>query len=164
MIEATTAITVFTNVFNNEEYQTRKRQLLDNPQSVHKLEDHLLLYSNKEMKYAFSFALNTEMVSSYEQLEAGYTVYQGKFSEVVRTLEGQLVDISGKAYRAMTENPNLFSAGFVNVKYIVPGMLTMTFGHQNRRVVSQRIEKAIQFKKKGKLDKDWIEKTPHPFP
>ncbi|ACA41481.1 YcaO-like family protein [Lysinibacillus sp. fkY74-1] len=164
LIEATTAITVFTNVFNNEDYQTRKRQLLMNPQSVHKLEDHLLLYSNKEMKYAFSFALNTEMVSSYEQLETGYTAYQGKFSEVVRTLEKQLVDISGKAYRATMENPNLFSAGFVNVKYVVPGMLTMTFGHQNRRVVSQRIEKAIQYKKKGKLDKNWIEKTPHPFP
>ncbi|MGE7622591.1 YcaO-like family protein [Viridibacillus sp. NPDC096237] len=164
LIEATTAITVFTNVFNNQEYQTRKRQLLKNPQSVHRLEDHLLLYSNKEMKSAFKFALDTEMVSSFEQLEAGYTTYQGKFLEVVRALEEQLVKISGKAYRATTENPNLFSAGFVNVKYIVPGMLTMTFGHQNRRVVSQRIEKAIQFKKKGKLDKNWIEKTPHPFP
>lgn len=164
LAEATTAITVFTNVFNNQEYQKRKRQLLENPQSVHKLEDHLLLYSNKEMKYAFTFALDTKIVSSYEQLEAGYTTYQGKFLEVVRALEEQLVDISGKAYRATTENPNLFSAGFVNVKYIVPGMLTMTFGHQNRRVVSQRIEKAIQFKKKGKLDKDWIGRTPHPFP
>ncbi|MFS7299624.1 hypothetical protein AB6852_13085 [Carnobacterium divergens] len=90
--------------------------------------------------------------------------YQGEFLEVVKDLEKELTRISEKVYRATTYNPNLFVAGFVNVKYIAPGMLTMTFGHQNRRVVSRRVEKAIQFKKRGTFDKVWIEETPHPFP
>lgn len=164
LIEATTAITVFTNVFDRQDYQERKKLLLKNPKAVHRLEDHLLLYSNPETRPVFLFALETELVQSYNELSSAYANYQGKFAEVVKALETQLTKVSEKAYRATTYNPNLFSAGFVNVKYIVPEMLTMTFGHQNRRVVNQRIEKAIAFKQRGTLDPAWIEQTPHPFP
>ncbi|AOA00667.1 hypothetical protein CKN73_06455 [Carnobacterium divergens] len=163
LIEATTAITVFTNVFDKQEYQERKKKLLKHPQSVHLLEDHLLLYSNPEMRKVFAFAIDTVHCTSYPQLDLSYQ-YQGEFLEVVKDLEKELTRISEKVYRATTYNPNLFVAGFVNVKYIAPGMLTMTFGHQNRRVVSRRVEKAIQFKKRGTFDKVWIEETPHPFP
>ncbi|MFD2306602.1 YcaO-like family protein [Enterococcus termitis] len=164
LIEATTAITVFTNVFDSQDYQERKKLLLKNPKAVHRLEDHLLLYSNPEMRPVFAFALETTLVQSYKELSSAYASYQGQFSEVVRALENQLMKVSEKVYRATTYNPNLFSAGFVNVKYIVPEMLTMTFGHQNRRVVNRRIEKAIAFKQRGTLDTVWIEQTPHPFP
>lgn len=130
---------------------------------MHLLEDHLLLYSNPEMRKVFAFAIDTVHCRSYPQLDLSYQ-YQGEFLEVVKDLEKELTRISEKVYRATTYNPNLFVAGFVNVKYIAPGMLTMTFGHQNRRVVSRRVEKAIQFKKRGTFDKVWIEETPHPFP
>ena len=52
---------------------------------------------------------------------------------------------------------NLNELGFVNVKYVVPKMLTMTFGHQNRRIVKSRVEKAIAYKGRGYVDTEWME-------
>ncbi|RLL42884.1 hypothetical protein D8M04_15155 [Oceanobacillus piezotolerans] len=164
LIEATTAISVFENLFKKPDYQKRKKLLLENPHSVTELEDHLLLYSNEEMKDIFSFALETPYHMNEQELENYYEDYSGRALEVLRTLEEKITNISPKTYRVAVENPNLTVSGFVNVKYIAPGMLTMTFGHQNKRVVYSRIEKAIQTKGRGRFDKDWIENIPHPFP
>lgn len=164
LIEATTAISVFTNVFKSEEAQQRKQLLLDDPTKVSKLEDHLLLYSNREAAKFLSFALETPYEMTKAELDAYYTKFDQSYSEILSYFHQILLGNSQKAYRAKTENPNLEKIGFVNVKYIVPEMLTMTFGHQNRRVVHSRIEKALKTKGRGKLDKQWIDLVPHPFP
>jgi len=164
LIEATTAISVFTHVFDRPDYLKRKKELIKKPKEVSRLEDHLLLYSNRETKKLLEFALSTQEVNSIANLENTYTNYQGTFASVVRKIEEQLADISQKAYKAVTYNPNLFRASLINVKYIVPGMLTMTFGHQNKRVVKARVMGAIDYKKKGEFDESWIQEIPHPFP
>lgn len=164
LIEATTAITVFTNVFGKEEYLKRKTYLLKDPSKVSKLEDHLLLYSNQEMKNKFKFALTTTEVKTMAEMKNSYVKFEGDFNDIVDEMEKVILSISDKAYKAVTPNLNLLLIGFTNVKYIVPGMLTMTFGHQNRRVVTERIKKAIKLKKKGSYDMEWIKNNPHPFP
>ncbi|QAS52235.1 YcaO-like family protein [Halobacillus litoralis] len=164
LIEATTAISVFENVFQNPDDQQRKKYLLDNPHLVTELEDHLLLYSNKEMKQAFTFALASPYQKTPAELETYYEHFSGSSTRIIEEWHEKIMCISPKAYRAVIQNPNLTVSGFVNVKYIVPEMLTMTFGHQNRRVVFSRIEKAIRLKERGLLDEEWIKSTPHPFP
>lgn len=164
LIEATTAITVFTNVFDKDDYLKRKAYLLKDPSKVSKLEDHLLLYSKQEMKSKFTFALETSEVKTMEEIENNYVKFEGDFNNIVDYMEKIILTISDKAYKAVTPNLNLLLIGLTNVKYIVPGMLTMTFGHQNRRVVTERIEKAIKLKKKGEYDLEWIKNNPHPFP
>ncbi len=164
LIEATTAISVFNNMFKRSDFLERKRYLLTHPHMVSELEDHLLLYSNKEMKEVLSFALNTSHSMTDKELTEYYVDYSGQSSKIIKKLQEKILEISPKAYRATIKNPNLTVTGFVNVKYIVPEMLTMTFGHQNRRVVYSRVEKAINEKKRGCLNNKWIENTPHPFP
>jgi ribosomal protein S12 methylthiotransferase accessory factor len=164
LIEATTAISVFSNLFRGEDFQQRKRMLLKDPTKVSRLEDHLLLYSNQEMKSYLEFALNTPYHTTDDELEKYYLEFNGEYTEVLEYLQGKILEISDKAYRAATENINLNELGFVNVKYVVPKMLTMTFGHQNRRIVKSRVEKAIAYKGRGYVDTEWMEKIPHPFP
>lgn len=164
LIEAITAISVFTNVFKDEEHQKRKRMLMKDPMNVNRLEDHLLLYSNKESREMLKFALETPYEVNYEDLEESFIEFDGNYEDVINHFHSILLMNSNKAFRAKTENINLNNLGFVNVKYIVPEMLTMTFGHQNRRVVKSRITKAIEFKGRGYFDEEWIRKTPHPFP
>src|SRR5690625_1523879 len=164
LIEATTAISVFENVFKKDEYQKRKYYLLENPGEVSRLEDHLLLYSNIEMRDVLSFALDTTYSAELDKMEDYYDDYTGRAAEVIERLHEQLLTISSKVYRAAVKNPNLTTTGFVNVKYIVPEILTMTFGHQHKRVVYPRLEKATRFKSRGELDINWIENNPHPFP
>lgn len=164
LIESTTAITVFNNVFNKKEYLDRKKYLLQNPCDASLLEDHLLLYSNKELRNKFDFAFNTNDIVSIKDMKNRYKKFEGNFKSVVKEMEKTILKITDKAYKSVTPNPNLSNAGFSNVKYIVPGMQTMTFGHQNKRVVYDRVFKAIALKNKGTFDLDWIENNPHPFP
>ncbi|MFJ7936228.1 YcaO-like family protein [Sporosarcina sp. NPDC096371] len=164
LIEATTAISVFANVFQKQEYKVRKKELLEDPLKVSRLEDHLLLYSNKEASEYLSFALETAYEMDFREIQQDYVHFAGNTSDVLDYFHRIVCRNSTKAYRAVTENPNLEKIGFVNVKYIVPEMLTMTFGHQNRRIVYSRIEKAIRTKGRGQLDRNWTENVPHPFP
>lgn len=164
LIEAITAISVFVNVFKKQEFQERKRMLIKEPEKVTKLEDHLLLYSNKAAEKYLKFALNTPYHTSYEELEKKFIDFNCTYKEVISHFHKVLLSNSKKVFRCRTENINLNNLGFVNVKYIVPEMLTMTFGHQNRRVVNSRILKAIRYKGRGHLDEEWIANTPHPFP
>lgn len=164
LIEATTAISVFQNVFRKQEYLERKAMLLDNPEAVSRLEDHLLLYSNREAETYLRFALNTPYQNTMEELEESYTRFSGRYEDVIGRFHEIVKGLSGKAFRAVTKNPNLDRIGFVNVKYIVPEMLTMTFGHQNRRIIRSRVEKAIRLKGRGHLDEQWLKRVPHPFP
>ncbi|MGM9919762.1 MAG: YcaO-like family protein [Bhargavaea sp.] len=164
LIEATTAISVFQNVFRKQEFLERKAMLLENPEAVSRLEDHLLLYSNREAETYLRFALDTPHEKTMEELDQSYTRFSGMYEEVIGQFHEILKGISGKVFRAVTQNPNLDRIGFVNVKYIVPEMLTMTFGHQNRRIIRSRVEKAILLKGRGHLDEEWLKRVPHPFP
>lgn len=93
------------------------------------------------MRSYLEFALNTPYHITDDELEKYYLEFNGKYTEVLEYFHGKILEISDKAYRAATENMNLNELGFVNVKYVVPKMLTMTFGHQNRRIVKSRVEK-----------------------
>ena len=164
LIEATTAISVFQNVFRTAEFRERKKMLSRQPSAVSRLEDHLLLYSNPDSAKYLEFALRTPHEMPMNELDRTYERFGGSYEEVLDEFHRILKAGSDKVFRAVTPNPNLDEIGFVNVKYIVPGMLTMTFGHQNRRIIKRRVERAIRLKGRGRLDEDWLRDVPHPFP
>ncbi|MET3574195.1 YcaO-like family protein [Bhargavaea ullalensis] len=164
LIEATTAISVFQNVFSTAEFRERKKKLSRQPDAVSRLEDHLLLFSNPESGKYLEFALGTPHELSMDELDRTYERFGGSYEEVLGEFHRILKAGSDQVFRAVTPNPNMDEIGFVNVKYIVPGMLTMTFGHQNRRIIRRRVEQAIRFKGRGRLDENWLREVPHPFP
>lgn len=171
LIECVTAIDTFQKNFEGETKQKRRKKLLNDFNEVIQLQDHLLLYSNKAMRPYLEFALNTDKVSKFTEQFTYYYKRQDLLEK--KTLKEMLDNIVEKILKyhedilvADTTNPNIIKAGLSNVKVIIPSMLTMTFGHQNRRVNIDRVKKApvINKLRKHEIDISEINKVPHPFP
>lgn len=171
LIECVTAIDTFQKNFEDEEKQRRRKKLLSDFTNVIQLQDHLLLYSNKEMRPYLEFALNTDKVCNFTEQFSSY--YNGKdlfigktIKETLNNIIDQILMYHEEILVADTSNPNITKVGLTNIKVIIPSMLTMTFGHQNRRVNVDRIKKApvINNLRKYEIDVAQINKVPHPFP
>ncbi|WP_062352649.1 TOMM precursor leader peptide-binding protein [Bacillus kwashiorkori] len=169
-IEVVSSVPVYNKVFGEDHLVKRKNLMFEDGDLATEFQDHVLLYAHPNAVDRLSFLTNTNDKKTLKELyPSWYETNQFKNKDLTKDLQELLnriyqyyedvyvVDISGDFIQ---------SFDLRCVKVFVPGMLTMTFGHQYRRmnlerilngpVLASRLEKPIQ--------ESQINPYPHPFP
>ncbi|SHH65392.1 ribosomal protein S12 methylthiotransferase accessory factor [Caloranaerobacter azorensis DSM 13643] len=165
LVEIVTSLSVYNEILSTPEKIREIQKLIDNPSAVTKMEYHVYFYSLKEnFKYLeFVFKNNPEIKFK----DAYYEWYEAK--EKKHTLSDIIFKVSKNHPRIYIADTNSYitkELSMSSVKVIIPSMLTMTFGNQNRRLNYERILTApiIAGKKRCPIDVKDINLIPHPFP
>ncbi len=144
-------------------------EMVKDPTLVQTMEDHVLLYSHPDTlpRYDFLFA-EDRPVKSVRDVYANW--YQQTpphdLSEELTELMNRLLDHHQDILIVDETPPELEKLGIYAVKVIVQGMLTMSFGHQHRRIVMERVQQApvTMGYRKEPIAPEAINLDPHPFP
>lgn len=169
LIEATTAVQVFSIMIEKKFDMERRTELIKNPSLVSGLEEHLFLYSAKEMRSELSFALDSSRVDSFHEHFNDYNVkkYDGMTQhQLLDYFIGKMKKYHGEILVHDMSSSWLREMGLYCVKTMIPSMQTVSFGHQYRNINKKRIVEAIEINGlvKKELSRDVINMMPHPFP
>ncbi|MDT0716825.1 YcaO-like family protein [Staphylococcus chromogenes] len=152
LVEVATSIFVY-----EEKLKTEKENntfLIESPDQVKTMEDHVNYYSFKENSKAFDYLLNNiENLReiSLNDLKPKYTFSFFNILEHVNKLHPNIY------YKEMN-NKLIQDMNLSVVRSFIPSLQPMTFGKQNERINFKRLQ---QFCKKQNIK---IRKEPHPFP
>ncbi|ARU62693.1 hypothetical protein CBW65_18200 [Tumebacillus avium] len=144
-------------------------EMVSDPTLVQTMEDHVLLYSHPDTlpRYDFLFAADRPVKSVREVYAKWYEETPPEdFSAELTGLMNQLLEHHQDILVIDETPPELESLGIKAVKVIVQGMLTMSFGHQFRRIVMERVQQApvTMGYRKEPIAPEEINLHPHPFP
>jgi ribosomal protein S12 methylthiotransferase accessory factor len=140
LVEVATSISIY------EELLPQKREqaalMLQDDSLVQTMEDHVLLYSHPGAAERFSFL--TADGSRKRGIREAYASWYREEPPLDLTVElerlvGRLLETNHDVILVDETTPELEALGLTAVKALVPGMLTMSFGHQYRRLVPERI-------------------------
>ncbi|MEV1243862.1 TOMM precursor leader peptide-binding protein [Nonomuraea sp. NPDC050022] len=145
----------------------RARRMVTDPGLVKDMDDHALLYADPVAARRLSFLTESSGVRKPADIGApeaftGNDV-TGVLTETVRRyldtgLDVIVIDQSGSEHRA---------GGFACVKVLIPGTLSMTFGHDNRRVDGLprllTVPRLLGYRGRD-LRPGELNPYPHPFP
>ncbi len=165
LVEIVTSLSVYNEILSTPEKIKEIQMLKDNPSAVTKMEYHVYFYSLKGNFKYLEFVLKNNSEIKFK--DAYYEWYKNK--ENKHTLSDIIFKISKNHPRIYIADTNSYITKELNmssVKVIIPSMLTMTFGNQNRRLNYERILTApiIAGKKRYPIDVKDINLIPHPFP
>jgi ribosomal protein S12 methylthiotransferase accessory factor len=149
------------------EHSDRARQMVADPGLVRDMEDHALLYAHPAAARRLGFL--TESPGRREPADIGAaqaftgTDLTGVLTETVRRyldtgLDVIVIDQTGSEHRA---------GGFACVKVLIPGTLSMTFGHDHRRLDDLprllTVPRLLGYRDRD-LAPEQLTSDPHPFP
>ena len=149
----------------------RGRAMVDDPALVVSMDDHSVLYARHEASYRLDFLTAGDQSRSFADIERRHGVAEAflnidltdDVTEVVRRLRRHGLDV----VVVDQTTPEHRVGGLSCVKAIVPGMLPMTFGHDNRRIHGLprlfEVPKLLGFSDRTLLPQD-LNPHPHPFP
>ena len=165
LIEVITSVFVYNSILEKDEKSKLIKMLTENTDRVLEMEDHVYFYANKNnFKYIQKHYSNQEIVDFrknfskwYENKDITYT-----FEEIIKKVSKYHKNI----YISLLDSEVTESLGLFSVKVIIPSMLTMTFGNNNRRINYDRVVNGpiISGIRKKKIKKEDINLNPHPFP
>ncbi|MEV0353515.1 TOMM precursor leader peptide-binding protein [Nonomuraea sp. NPDC050680] len=146
------------------EHRERARQMLADPGLVKEMEDHSLLYAHPDAARRLDFLTGAPGRRRPADLGAVTgTDLTGVLTETVKRyldtgLDVIVIDQTGSEHRA---------GGFACVKVLIPGTLSMTFGHDHRRL--DDLPRLLTVPRLlGHRDRDLtpeeLTSDPHPFP
>jgi ribosomal protein S12 methylthiotransferase accessory factor len=166
LVEVITSVPIYEK--SMPEHREKAEELYRDGGLVQEMHDHVLLYSLPKSIERFDFLLEKEKTIGVQ--EAFSSWYQGEppldFTEEVTTLMSTILSEAEDIFIIDQTTPELEKVDVKAVKVIVQGMLTMSFGHQYRRINKQRVKKApVTVGYRGQEIKDQeINMYPHPFP
>jgi ribosomal protein S12 methylthiotransferase accessory factor len=148
----------------------RGRAMAGDPSLVVTMEDHAVLYANHEASSHLDFLTTAARVRSFADIRRRDVAdafrnidLTDDLTEVVRRLLRHGLDV----VVVDQTSPEHRAGGFSCVKAIVPGMLPMTFGHDNRRIHGLprlfEVPKLLGYRDRALLPQD-VNPHPHPFP
>jgi ribosomal protein S12 methylthiotransferase accessory factor len=133
----------------------RARTMAADPASVLAMDDHSVLYTSREAAPRLDFLTASTQTRTFTEMESRYrtgafrhTDLTDDLTELVRRLAAHQLDV----VVVDQTTPEHRAGGFRCVKVIVPGLLPMTFGHDNRRTHGL-----------PRLPRE-VNPHPHPFP
>ncbi|MEK4360105.1 TOMM precursor leader peptide-binding protein [Paenibacillus sp. FSL M7-1455] len=170
-MEVITSLPIYEDALRRDEaMRERVRQLVGRPEAVTEFEDHVLYYASKEnCRRGLGFLLNQDASAKLPVRQA----YREIFYESSRfTHEDLAEDLEQLASEVLQHYENIYVAdvtpgevakfGLYAAKVLVPGMLPMTFGHQHRRVIPERLSRERM--RRGFCGEFEVNPEPHPFP
>lgn len=152
LVEAGTSVIVYEEKLEDE--KETLRYLIDHPEEVTRMEDHVNYYAFKENASAFDYILDhiDELeTTTLDQMTPGFAF---SFKNIFEKVSQHHKEI----YYADMSNQLIDEMGLAVVKVFIPTLQPMTFGKQNERLNRRRLESIVG---KGKLK---VGKDPHPFP
>ncbi|MBP1755110.1 MAG: hypothetical protein H6Q59_1508 [Firmicutes bacterium] len=165
LVEAITSIFVYNNILESGKNVDLTEALTGAPDRVKDMEDHVYFYANqKNFSYIREFYENESVLEFKEVFASWYRRKDKKytFKELMERVSRYHPDIY-IAYLYTDINRTL---GLECVKMIIPSMLTMTFGNNNKRINYERVQEGpvIAGLKSLPTLPDMIYDIPHPFP
>jgi ribosomal protein S12 methylthiotransferase accessory factor len=153
------------------EVAERSHAMVGDPSLVVTMEDHSVLYTDHEASSRLDFLTKSTQSRDFADIRRRHGVADSfrnpdltdDVAEVVRRLRRHGLDI----VVVDQTTPEHRTGGFCCVKAIVPGMLPMTFGHDNRRIHGlQRlfeVPRLLGYRDRTLLPQE-VNPHPHPFP
>lgn len=150
---------------------SRGAAMADDPDLVVTMDDHSVLYASHEARTRLEFLATPGPSRSFAELALIHGLigaYQNAdltadLTEMMTRLRGQGLDVIVVDQTTAEQR----AGGFRCVKTIVPGLLPMTFGHQNRRTHGLprllEVPKLLGYRDRA-LSPGEINPHPHPFP
>ncbi|MWV45652.1 TOMM precursor leader peptide-binding protein [Paenibacillus sp. HJL G12] len=169
-MEVITSLPIYEDALRRDEaMQERVLQLTGHPEAVTEFEDHVLYYASEQNCRGLDFVLNVDEANK----QSVRRVYQDLFYESDRFTDDDLAkDLEELFSEVIKHYKNMYVVdvtpdevagfGFYAAKVLVPGMLPMTFGHQHKRVITERL---VRERLRRGLKEDFeMNPEPHPFP
>lgn len=169
-IEVVSSVPVYNKVFGAEHLMERKRLIFENDDLATEFQDHVLLYSHPDTLERLSFLTSLGEKKTLRTLHPEWyeteTFKNQDLTEDLNQLLHRIYKHYEDVYVVDLSGELLKSFELRCVKVFIPGMLTMTFGHQHRRLDESRILQApvLAGRAESPLTLDNINPYPHPFP
>lgn len=171
LVEIITSIRIYENKFDVDERKARRELLINDYNELTEFEDHVLLYSHPKAIDNLSFVLNSSLEKkSLQELYPKwyeYGEYQSEnLKDDISKLTNKILDYYEDIYVIETTSDTVLNSGYHCAKVFIPGMLTMSFGNQHKRIIEKRILDGpiLAGRHSQSIDIENINLDPHPFP
>ena len=171
LIEIGTSISIYEKTYLDENLQKRREKMYKDSNEVTEFEDHVLLYSHSKAEERLKFLINNStekdtLQNIYPEWYEGKSYHNKNLKDDINELLDKIFKYYEDIYVVNLTGDLLKKMDLRSVKVLVPGMLTMSFGHQYRRIIDERILNGPVLA--GRRDKPIniqdYNRLPHPFP
>ncbi|MCY8499912.1 TOMM precursor leader peptide-binding protein [Bacillus atrophaeus] len=166
LVEVSTSFAIYEEEFIKQ--RDKATEMVQDSGKVQVMNDHVLLYSHPAAYERLSFLFSKEKVEDIDKCYKSW--YESEpddnFTNEVVKLMNKIKGIFGDIFIVNQTSLELDELNLNGVKVLVEGMLTMSFGHQYRRINLKRLRDAVKFLETNmtiKSEKD-VNPYPHPFP
>lgn len=171
LLEIITSISIYEKKYTDPKLQERRELMYHDSNEVTEFEDHVLLYSHPMADERFDYLLKKSHKKApiQEIYKEWYNtdIYKNKtLNEDIDQLLEKIYKYYDDVYVINSTGKLLDSMNLECCKVIVPGMNTMSFGHQYRRINIDRVLNGPVWagRRKTPIDISSINTLPHPFP
>ncbi|WP_025028229.1 TOMM precursor leader peptide-binding protein [Caldalkalibacillus mannanilyticus] len=171
MIEVVSSLPVYEKIFLDSDLQERRDLMYYNSDETTKFEDHVLLYSHPEILERFDFLFNGKggKASLQELFPEWYKekkFHHDDLKDDIDCLLRKVFHYYDDIYVVNLTGELLKKTNLACVKVFVPGMLTMSFGHQYRRIILDRVLQGpvLAGRRTKPIEVEHMNPFPHPFP
>ncbi|WP_416515837.1 TOMM precursor leader peptide-binding protein [Bacillus velezensis] len=166
LVEVSTSFAIYEEEFIKQ--RDKAAEMVKDSGKVQVMNDHVLLYSHPDAYERLSFLFSKDNIEDIDkQYKSWYENNpDDNFTNEVIKLMNKVTTIFGDIFIVNQTSLELEELNLNGVKVLVEGMLTMSFGHQYRRINLKRLQHAVKFLKSNKTIKSEqdINPYPHPFP
>lgn len=164
LVEVISSIPVYEKSFKGREEEAK--ELYKNPDKVLKMDDHVLLYSLKETLEKYDFLLNSKVTKSIDELYPEWIEFKNEKSitKILSYVISKVTEYNDDVLVVNCANKLIDSYGLYAVKVLVSGMLSMTFGQQNKRINEKRVKEIPVLCKFREREIEKLNLYPHSFP
>ncbi|HEY0300136.1 MAG TPA: TOMM precursor leader peptide-binding protein, partial [Rhizomicrobium sp.] len=164
LVETVTSMALYKRTF--AQARDRARELLDDMSKVQAMEDHIVLFSNPQMLPRLDYLFAGDAVPVREHFKTWHGCEPSDdlavdLSQLVRAV----LEVADDILIVDQTSALLRQFGLVCVKVLAPGLSTVTFGHQYRRIPDERVARARKLPRfRGVAFPPGLNLTPHNFP
>ncbi|WP_042142092.1 YcaO-like family protein [Paucisalibacillus sp. EB02] len=165
LVEASTSIRSFM-MYQKRIYKgIDPTDFVEDYKKIEKLEDHLYLYSSPRMRFAFDFAIQTDLVMDAKELIKKRSTYLNRFSNQGELFDALITKLTKhhEIYQANLSSNTLKNLGLNCVKIIAPTMQNIGFGYLYQNINRDRIKQAVVLNGLNG-ETEVMNREPHPFP
>ncbi|XEC96274.1 TOMM precursor leader peptide-binding protein [Paenibacillus tarimensis] len=167
LVEVATSISIYEELLPQK--RGKAEAILKDDSLVQTMEDHVLLYSHPGVLERFDFLWSEgRNRSGIKEMYAGWYAAEppADLTVELEQLIYRLLETNHDVLLVDETTPELEQLGLKAVKALVPGMLTMSFGHQYRRIVPERVfQTPVRTGRRTEpITADEMNAYAHPFP
>jgi ribosomal protein S12 methylthiotransferase accessory factor len=167
LVEVVTSVPIYEEIMPAQ--RDKAERMVHDPGLVQEMHDHVLLYSHPDTlpRFDFLFGEKKRRRPVRELYRRWYEEEPpGDLGAELKELLDTLTRLHGDVVIIDETTPELEALGIRAVKTLVQGMLTMSFGHQYRRIVMKRVQEAPvrTGRRRSPIREEEINLFPHPFP